>query len=371
MPTFASTQVSVTPQTLLTSATLDEINRALIAAKPGPNQQPGWGSPDDSDSMLGIPSSTPPASSPTILPADGDFPERIFARFYFWRADNRAFPVVASIVPAPIVLDDVLDAVDVFISGSPGNYLVLWSTSDGKLASVDPRNPGRAYRALLAAAKALDNKTTLIANSILTAASTDVFLWLTNQMDLKIPVSGTIHVHGVEGISADEGVLKTRRRGSRSGLLRGEVDFQRTSFMSAIAERLPLGPATITLNETVAKGRIQRIGVKLHADGMFSLAIGKSTFREVLSHYEQRIRAVHLLAYRYIPLIHATYSADATWRDDTRDRLVARFQLALATRYQELAEASPYYADVVAELEPASDSETGTPDDDDETVATA
>jgi len=338
MPTFTSTQVKVAALTLRTSLELDEIRGALAVDSPNHSgRDGGWRSADDTGSNINVRNGVPPQGEPSILDEVGDFPERVSARYYFWRfdldenldeSDDRQYR---------------LDAVDVLISEAAGDFLLLVSSQETKLSNIEH---GRVTKALLETLQGQDPEAEILPGSVLNMSRNDIYLWLTRKASVtpRPDIGAGVTVRDVAGIGAEE-----NRRRAQSGLLRGEVDMQRVSFLSAIAEGSVLGPAYVTFAETDDKGRIWRFSARLFLNGDFGLMLSKSAFRDLLEPEAQRLESVQRFAYRYIPMVIAAYRADTDWGTKDRDWLIIEKQLELAERYSALARIHARWAEYEAE----------------------
>lgn len=344
MPTFASQQVAVVSQTLKTSLTLDEIVAQLSARAPKPSSRgPGWRAITD-DLPRAIPNGDPGAAGPQFWPADPDenFPDRVAARYVWW---------VQRALDAGGIPEDTdpwyLDGIDVLISPSAGAYHLLWSSHDSALVTAPggTRRVGEAVNALLLALDGADPKVDVSSASVL-SFDRDVYLWLTHVLDAGESLAGGIKIAEVAGMSTDE-IGGSRR--NRSSVLSGEIDMERVSFISAIATGVHLGPAAITFRELNKDGKAELTCARLFTDGAFKPLLSGCHYRDVLSKFEERLRAVQRTAYRYIPLVQAGFAADKEWLDEHRDRLLVEKQIFLSQEFRRLAEANPQFAAWVAE----------------------
>lgn len=145
-----------------------------------------------------------------------------------------------------------------------------------------------------------------------------MFLWLTDAVDKEARL-GTVRINEVSGMSADEIGGGAR---ARSSVLSGQVDFDRISYVSAIANGVHLGPAALTFLEPDAQGTAEKTTGKLFTDGSFKPLIGSCHYRDAPSAFEERLRAVQRIAFRYVPLMQSTLADDDTWGATKRDKLL-------------------------------------------------
>lgn len=324
MPTFTGRVVKVASYKLHTSMTLAEIRAKLANARPVARRSPGWGSSHDDTVVLGQAGSTGTGRA-SIEPVHGDVPEKIAARYFSWEFD----PVDDQ--GELVDRNWVLDATDILISSSGTNsYLVLFSTWDSRL--IDPQD-GVVSASLLDQLRDSDPTVSLSDPTALTFTSADVFLWLAQQAETEEPLRGAITVDSLSRVRAEED-----EEADLSATLRGDVDMQRATFLTAVAEDSPLGPAVISISEPNADGRMERVTARVWRDGAFQVLVSATRLRDIVDGELVRLEAVYRLAYRYLPLINEAYGADEDWGEFERDWLVIEKRLKLAERYQKLAE---------------------------------
>jgi hypothetical protein len=285
--------------TLNTGATLDQLLTSLQAVKPSHAAlNPGWASQNDSGSNIHVTGQVPPTSDPEILDVDGDYPRRIAARFYYWVHDsNLPMPDDGSQPPSS---DYFVDAVDLLVSAQPGaSFLLLFSTSNDALAEV-------AADALLARARSIDPQSTLNrSSSALHLSSPDVFVWIYEHERARRRLAPGLMITKVESVSTVE-------TGNKSGLLKGVVDWDRISFLTALAEGQNFGPVTVTVHLTDLKG-VNRVVFALWADGSFSVRATPTHYRGIADQDQLKLTAVNDTAYRIIPAVRSAKATDTGW----------------------------------------------------------
>ncbi|RPE77895.1 hypothetical protein EDF39_0564 [Frondihabitans sp. PhB161] len=304
--------------TLNTGATLDQLLTSLRAVKPSHSAlNPGWASQENTATNIRVTGQVPPTSDPEILDVDGYYPRRLAARFYYWVHDsNLPMPEDGSQAPSS---DYFPDAVDLLISAQPGDtYLVLFSTYNDTLAED-------AADALLARARTVDPQSTLNrSSSALHLSSSDVFVWIYEHERATRRLAAGLMITKVESVS-------TAETGNKSGLLKGVVDWDRISFLTALAEGQNFGPVTVTVHLTDLKG-VNRVVFALWADGSFSVKATPTHYRGIADQDQLKLNAVHDAAYRIIPAVRAARSADTAWPgrrstmiDDAKAKLASHF----------------------------------------------
>lgn len=345
MSTFAGMQVGVTSQTLRTTLTLNELLAELVARKPAAaTHSPGW--TDVDDNLHGpTPAGTPSSGDPSILPADPvlGFPERIAARYVWWQQ-----PVMPDGSQPPAGTPWTLYGVDVLISREASSFHLLWSTQLSQLVKLPnlagTGASGTAVEALLKAAHNADAAAQVVAVSPLAITKRDVYLWMADSKENDRDISPKVRIHDIAGMGTDE---PSGIRGNRRANLRGDIDLERTSFVSAIAAEAYLGPARITFRELDSKGQGHFSSAILSIDGAFKLYLKECRYPTAPIDLAKRLHAVQLLAYRLIPLAQSAYQHDQDWTNNRRNLLLVDKQLQLVQKFLRAAKANPRYADWV------------------------
>lgn len=337
MPTFANTQVHVTPQNLTTTLALDEMLTLLVGRAPvgGTTRSLGWrGITDDLEKP--VISDVAGTHPPEIWPADSAYqvPERLAARLIWW--EKR---------PVEGLLSGATDAwfkegLDVLISKRRGGYTVLWSTTDSRLIrDTSGQTVGSAVSALLAALRSQDSSADISSASTL-AFHRDAYLWLTNAAEAGTDIGNGVTVTRIAGMGTDE--LSGRRR--LTNKLDGEVNLVRTSFLSAIGSDAELGPADIRFTDKGPTGRKEHTSARLNTNGSAKLLTGDSHYELTLLGVDKRVRVAERLIYRYLPLVRDGHKNDATWGATARDRLILEKQVVLIKDFRQRARSNPQYA---------------------------
>lgn len=321
MPTFTTSQVAVHPADLITSLTLEEMGRALSRHPPHlASLTSGWGGPiDGASSMLGVRNAAAPQSAPAILPAEGGYPKRLHARYYFYESPfflREQFP------DAPAVEQHRLNAIDVLVSqvpGKPAHYLCLFSAFDSSKVATGP------YANLTTIILGEDAAAlTRIETSDLDLEDPDVFLWLLSR--LRTPDIGPYtKLARIDSIAGEDG-------GKRLTAISKGVDFDRPAFLTAVADVDKLGPARIKLIDTEIRARVV---FDLYVNGKVKIATSVTRYREHPNQTEKRWLAVHDLAYRFVPMIRDAYADDTTWESTGRSAEVSRAIKSIWERYKD------------------------------------
>lgn len=335
MPPFTARIVKVASHTLHTTLSLEQMRDLLATSRPGSNHSSGWGSSYDQGTSLG-PDGTVGTGTPSVEVAFSDVPRRLAARYFSWSYESGDGSGQTS------GRNWVLDGIDILVSESGSqSYLVLYSTTDNDFIDIAG---GELTRSLLANVRASDPSASISEPTALNFSSPDVYLWLAQQADTQQPLAGATKVRSLSRVSAEED-----RRRYRSSTLSGDVDMQRITFLNAVAEGSALGPAVLTMSQPNAKGKIELVQARVWRDGSFGLLMTSTVFRDIVDGDVQRLEAVYRLAYRYLPLINASYAQDAAWGDKDRDWLIIGKRVELARHYRALAESHERWAEYEAE----------------------
>lgn len=324
MPTMSQDSVKALPMRSRTAMSLEEIRDAMTDERPSLSGfRGGWASMNNYQSNLRRAGVEPPVSAPVIEPASDLLPEMLKARFYYWD-------------PAPSGLADQADhdplttrrlnAIDVLITETAAGQIgILFSTrtrsylnrSDGAIASLN---------------KILQSKDATIKierfKSHLELEDADIFLWLTVQHRDAQQLAPDLHLDDVSGISSRDQALRTAD-------LRSGVDFQRSNFLTAVAEVDTLGPIDISFVRHVGSDN-HTYEVKVHVDGGFEIRRNAIHLPDSLNMTDVMLETSMLLAYSLIPRINALYVADADDWKDKRVVVIESAMTALEERYRDL-----------------------------------
>ncbi|QCR39668.1 hypothetical protein C1N74_03985 [Microbacterium sp. SGAir0570] len=318
MPTFTSSQVGVYPARLITTTSLREISDALVQNRPvHATLEPGWGGPAlGTDVALGYRNVPAPVSDPILLPAENGYPERLHARYYFFKPDSTLRRQFSDRDPAEW---HTLEAIDLLISRVPGSsseYLCLISARQSTLAA-------RPWMSLLNCVGSVDDRLTgAFETSVVSLEDADVFLWLLTRVRDQPTLDSATSVTKVDRIYG-------RDNAKRLTSLSQGVDFDRPAFLVAVAEKDRLGPARIKLADVAIDARFE---LDLSSNGAFRVLQDGTHYRDSVGD-ETRWRAVHDLAYKLIPKIRAAYLADHEWFESKRESEIRKSVTALLQRY--------------------------------------
>lgn len=340
MPTFSSTQVHITPQTLSTSLTLNEMHALLVARAPqGSTHSHGWRAiTDDLDKP--VISDNPGVKPPAILPPDPAYlvPERLAARLITW--EKR--PVEGLLSGATEAW--FMDGVDVLISKQTAGFMLVWSTNEPRLLNDTSRPTiGSAVAALLSALRAQDPSADITSSSEL-KFDRQAYLWLTAAVSTKKDIGHGVTVSRVAGMGTDE--LSGRQRFTNK--LDGEVGLGRTSFLSAIGSDALLGPAEVKFRDKGPTGRREHTAARIHTHGGAKLLASESVYEASLLGVFKRLRMTERLVYRYLPRVRDGFADDKSWGTKERDQLILEKQVLLIRDFRRRAKKNPQYAAWVA-----------------------
>lgn len=142
----------------------------------------------------------------------------------------------------------------------------------------------------------------------------DIFLWLLARAHHQPAVTSDLDVTAVRSVNSEA------KAGWVSALSRG-VDIGRLELLALIATRTTLGPAKITLRDSLLG---LNADVELFGDGGFGAILGESWYSDApMSRVEIGPRLVNDLAFSTIPRLVDAYNRDAHWRSVARDKYVA------------------------------------------------
>jgi hypothetical protein len=149
-------------------------------------------------------------------------------------------------------------------------------------------------------------------------------LWLLVRLRDNASLGTHISLARIDSISGQDA-------GRRLTQLTQGVDFDRPSFLTAVADVDRLGPARLKIIDSELRARWV---FDLWVDGSFKLVNGMVRYRSGPSEDHKRWLSVHDLAYRVIPLLKQSYRSDQAWADTGRSAEVERAVRALTDRYQ-------------------------------------
>lgn len=316
MPTLTSGRLNVTPCFAAATVGLDELRDALDAVKPdNQNMVPGWGAVDTDDHGIGDFGAAAPISSPVVAGATGDFPRRLFARFYYWVTDTR--PSVRLLNNPTPGQTHYLDAVDVIASEDAGGLLLLLSTrADQDL--------GRTVHALAQVLHALDHNAVFDVNARTSLYfDDDIFLWLIERKLSEPTVSPGVTIAGVTN-------LDTRDNRDRVNVLRDDIDNGRSSFLTSVADGDRLGPLRFVIRLPDAPAKLT---LSLWRDGSFAVLKSATHYGSAANVANEWLQATQDLAYKLLPLLRDLHSADQDWFNARRIAFIEAARNQLSVRY--------------------------------------
>ena len=165
-------------------------------------------------------------------------------------------------------------------------------------------------------------------SSHLELADEEIFLWLAVQHRDKPQLAPDIRLDQIAGISS-------RDAASRTADLRFGVDFERSNFLTAVAEKDTLGPIDIAFVHHVGADN-HSYELRLHVDGGFEISKNKLHFPDALERPDLVLETSLFLAYSMIPRVNALYKADATSWLTQRVDVIQKAMAALEDRYKSL-----------------------------------
>ncbi|MFP3580000.1 hypothetical protein SB659_10505 [Arthrobacter sp. SIMBA_036] len=324
MPTMSLDSVKVLPMQSRSAMTLAEIRDAMSEMKPSLDGfKGGWASTNNYESNLRRAGVAPPESVPTIESATNVLPEMLKARFYYWD-------------PAPSGLSDQvehdplstrrLNAIDVIITEpAPGRVGLLFSTRTRAYLN-------RNFGVIACLERILQSKDVTIkvdrGESHLRLHDEEIFLWLAVQRRDKPQLAEDLRVDMISGISSRDGA-------SRTADLRYGVDFERSNFLTAVAEVDTLGPIDLNFVHYVG-GDNHSYEVRLHVDGGFEIRKSGLHFPDQLNREDMMMETSLFLAYSLIPRLNQLYIDDAPNWKNQRVEVIESAMTALEERYKTL-----------------------------------
>jgi hypothetical protein len=319
LPTFTSSRYSVSAATLTANVTLSTFRAALLEHRPQhASLTAGWASVEDQGSNLRRSNVAPPVSDPEILPAEGQYPERLLARYYYFQQ----LPQLVQSLPDGTEQEHrVLEAVDVLISAFPDRehaFQILFATRNGSVLNGIVRDLRQIVRGL-------DEKGTLRLDGGANAFNPDLFLWLLvrarddKQLDASTRISDVIAVNG-------------RDNSHRGTFLSDGVDFDRPAFLVAVAEIDQLGPVRLELRDDSLNAKVT---AEIYASGVFSVLKGQTHYPDIVSDPETRLKSVQDFAYNLLPKLRAIYGADTVWDTTRRAQEIRDAAYSLIARYEQ------------------------------------
>lgn len=323
MPTMSQESVKVLPMTSRSAMTLEEIRDAMVEDPPSlEGFHGGWASISNLESNLRVAGVAPPRSEPEIIEETPIHPRILMARFYYWD------PVPSGLKDPDPLATRRLNAIDVMITEvDAGRIGLLFSTRTTQYL-------GRRGGAIASLNEILQSKDTTIkidrGQSHLQLADEEIFLWLAVQQRDKPQLAPDIRLDQIAGISSRDSARRTAD-------LKFGVDFERSNFLTAVAEKDTLGPIDIKFVHHL-DGQNHSYEVRLHIDGGFEINKSKLHFPDALDRPDLMLETSLFLAYSMIPRFSELYKADeSTWSTQRVDVIESAMR-ALEDRYRSLRE---------------------------------
>ncbi|WP_285241507.1 hypothetical protein [Pseudarthrobacter sp. MEB009] len=324
MPTMSQDSVRVLPMHSRSAMTLAEIRDAMSGMQPSLDGfKGGWASTDNYESNLRQVGVAPPRSKPVIEPATDVLPEMLKARFYFWDPSPSGFKDQNEVDP---LLTRKLNAVDVIVTEpSTGRIGLLFSTRTRSYLN-------QRFGAIASLNRILQSADPTIriekGESHLRLSDEEIFLWLAVQHRDQPQLAEDLVLDMISGVSSRDGA-------SRTADLRCGVDFERSNFLTAVAEVDTLGPIDISFVHYVGDDN-HSYEVKLHVDGGFEIRKNGLHFPDQLNRADVMLETSLFLAYSLIPRFNRLYVEDATNWKGRRIEVIRDAMTALEERYKAL-----------------------------------
>jgi len=319
VPTFTSSRYTVSAATISANTSLTALRNAMLQVRPDHAQLTGgWASIEDAGSNLRVPNAAPPVSDPELWDDEGDYPERLVARFYFFRRDAQ---LVKALPQGSEQEHHYLDAVDVIVSAVTDHtktFQVLFASGNGSILNGFVR----ALRALVAG---IDEKGTVRHDGAAIGFNPDLFLWLLVRARDDKQIDPSTEIQDVLATSARD---NTRR----STMLSDGVDFDRPSFLVAVAEIDQLGPVRVVLRDEELKAKVT---TDVFAGGKFSVRKRETHYQDVVGDPETRLASLQDFAYVLLPKVITAYNADTSWPSVRRSAEIRAAAQSLIVRYEQ------------------------------------
>lgn len=254
----------------------------------------GWANREGENIPLRLPGGIPPESDPVIYPADNGAPEMLVARYYFWDTATAKHRRAPNYVEAHV---RELNALDLVITKPSSDRIgvLISSRSPGLLRKRDG-----ALRTLEKVLKLDDPDSKLeFSESHLKLKNEEIFLWLAVSLRDQAKISPTIELGGIDA-------LTSHGQGSRSTDLKSGVDFDRSAFLTAIADGEIFGPVDINFAHHTG-GVSDSYAMRLFVDGGFEIRKKYLHLKDQLDRPQLMFEATILLAFSIIPDINQLF----------------------------------------------------------------
>jgi hypothetical protein len=303
-------QISVTPITVRTTASLEQMRKAANNRPPWQDVVgAGWGSVYDDPGPVNHPATYPiEAGNASIAPEEQYTPEHLRARVYWRESDKKAQELLGQ-ATGPEVLR--IAAADVLISESveDNEYQCL----------VSVRNPTTLKRHIVPALEdllqSIDPDATVEPDvSPLALTDSDFFRWLLYRGHEDPQLNEHITVVVVRDIAGKDGQMRP------TTVTRG-ADLDRPELIALImAAHIDFGPIKVAIKDSELKLEAE---FELRDDGGFNVLRGSSWYRpEDAPHDEKGLRLVTDLAFKVVPEMRACWNKDNAWTQENREKSI-------------------------------------------------
>lgn len=319
MPTFTSSRYTVSAVTVSGSTTLAQLVEAMKKQRPDhATLTGGWASIADAGSNIRVPNIAPPQSDPEIRDSEAHWPQRVIARYYYFRKD----PGLVRANPTGTAQEHhVLDAVDVMINALPGRhdaFQAMFASSNGAILNG-------LLRSLRDLARADDETASISRDGADLAFSADLILWLLVRARDARELDGYTTIADVLATGARDNVRRTT-------MLSDGVDFDRPAFLVAVAEIEQLGPVRVELRDEELNAKIT---ADVYPHGAFSIRKRETHYPDIVDDAETRIESLQDFAFGLLPKIKDIYTGDSEWVSFKRAKEIREAAAALIARYEE------------------------------------
>ncbi|WP_299299032.1 hypothetical protein [uncultured Brachybacterium sp.] len=282
----------------------------------------GWASLSEENVQLGSYGAKPPESAPEIRDAKPPLPELLIARFYFW---DKVSEALSEIVGDP---DSTyrLNAIDVALSKTSDTSLsILLSTrtpaflnkKGGVLESlakiIDP--DAKRWRDVIS----MDSDHHRFSDA-------DIFLWLASRSIAGGKLDPQITLTHISGISGTDSAARTAE-------LRSGIDFDRSNFLTSVAEGDTLGPVDLNMTISRAHGNEHYTAV-IFLDGGFKIKRSETYIPGILDGGELMLAANVSMAHDILRRIEHAYIADGPHWKTEREAVIETAIKDLRDRYE-------------------------------------
>ncbi|MCS3442202.1 hypothetical protein [Microbacterium phyllosphaerae] len=317
MTTFTNSRSSAIMVSILGDLTLEDLRAELTRRKPDHAQlEGGWASIDDTASNIGRRNVAPPESDPEILPAAGEYPRRLAARYYFFTSNKR----LKRDFPDSEQEHHVVDAFDVLIHIDSEDRMVALLSSRTATAA------GRLMKALREAVAELDESGRVEVDGGELGFTPDLFFWLIVRSRDNRQIDGRTAIDAVLAVNGQDNVRRTT-------LLSDGVDFSRPALLVAVAEIEQLGPVRVALADTQLNAKVT---ADVWSGGVFSVRKGDTHYTDEVDSPELRFESIQDFAYHLLPKLIRAYYADAEddWNDARRSAEIEAAAQSIIDRYR-------------------------------------